>query len=70
VRRCEVVIAGIHHFHEQHRVVLSSAHGEDDLHRFVADDRLDISSAAEPHGLSAAGFADVYQRGRASRSEH
>src|SRR5436190_2629321 len=28
VRRCEVVIAGIHHFHPAHRVSLSTAHGE------------------------------------------
>src|SRR3954454_3325160 len=27
VRRCEVVIAGVHRFHEHHRVELSSAHG-------------------------------------------
>lgn len=61
VRRCEVVIAGIHHFHEQHRVTLSSAHGEGALDRFLADDRLDVAAGAEPNGLSAGGFADVYQ---------
>src|SRR3954451_14794390 len=27
-RRCEVVIAGIHRFHQPHRVALSTAHGE------------------------------------------
>ena len=62
VRRCEVVIAGVHRFHEQHRIELSSAHGEGALHRFLADDRLDVAAAAEPNvGLSASGFADVYQ---------
>ncbi len=61
VRRCEVVIAGIHRFHEQHRVALSSAHGEGSLDRFLVDDRLDIAAASEPNGLSAAGFAGVYQ---------
>jgi hypothetical protein len=61
VRRCEVVIAGIHHFHEEHRVTLSSAHGEGALHRYLADGRLDVTAAAELEGLSAAGFADVYQ---------
>jgi hypothetical protein len=60
VRRCEVVIAGIHHFHEHHRVTLSSAHGEGALDGFLADDRLDVAAAAELNGLSAAGFADVY----------
>jgi hypothetical protein len=62
VRRCEVVLAGIHHFHERHRIELSSAHGEGALHRFLEGDRLDIAAAAEPLiGLSAGGFADVYQ---------
>lgn len=60
VRRCEVVIAGIHHFHEQHRIDLSSAHGEGALYRFLADDRLDVAAASEPNGLSANGFAEVY----------
>lgn len=61
VRRCEVVVAGIHHFHEQHRVELSTAHGEGALDRFLTDDHLDVAAAAELNGLSAAGFADVYQ---------
>jgi hypothetical protein len=61
VRRCEVVIAGIHYFHEEHRVRLSSAHGEGALDRFIADDRLDVATAAELNGLSAAGFSEVYQ---------
>lgn len=61
VRRCEVVIAGIHHFHEEHRVTLSSAHGEGALDRFLTEDHLDVAAAAELNGLSAAGFADVYQ---------
>lgn len=60
VRRCEVVVAGIHHFHEQHRVVLSTAHGEGALWRFLADDRLDVAAAAERNGLSVDGFAGVY----------
>ncbi|MDQ3571465.1 MAG: hypothetical protein M3383_01230 [Actinomycetota bacterium] len=60
VRRCEVVIAGIHHYHEPHRVTLSSAHGESDLYRFIADDQLDVAAAAQRHGLSVAGFANVY----------
>jgi hypothetical protein len=62
VRRCEVVIGGIHRFHDQHRVTLSTAHGEGALEKFLADDRLDVAAAAEPNvGLSAGGFADVYQ---------
>jgi hypothetical protein len=61
VRRCEAVIAGIHHFHEPHQVSLSTAHGEGALDRFLEDDRLHVAAAAEPHGLSANGFADVYQ---------
>jgi len=61
VRRCEVVISGIHRFHEQHRVVLSSAHGDSALERFLTEDRLDVAAAAQPNGLSARGFADVYQ---------
>jgi hypothetical protein len=60
-RRCEVVIAGVHRFHAQHRVTLSSAHGEGSLERFIADDRLDVAAAAEPNGLSARGFAEVYR---------
>jgi hypothetical protein len=40
VRRCEVVVAGIQHFPEQHRVELSSAHGEGAPDRFLADHRL------------------------------
>ena len=61
VRRCEVVIAAIHHFHEPHRVELSSAHGEGNLDAFVSGDRFDIGGAASLGGLSARGFADVYQ---------
>jgi hypothetical protein len=47
---CEVVIAGIHHLHEQHRVALSSAHGEGALDRLLAEDRLDIAEAWQPRG--------------------
>jgi hypothetical protein len=61
VRRCEVVIAAIHRFHEHHRVQLSTAHGEGALHRFLVGDRLEVAAAAQPNGLSAGGFADVYQ---------
>lgn len=56
-----MVISGIHRFHEQHRVVLSSAHGDSALERFLTEDRLDVAAAAQPNGLSARGFADVYQ---------
>jgi len=61
VRRCEVVIAAVHHFHEPHRVELSSAHGEGNLHAFLSMERFDVEAAARPSGLSAGGFADVYQ---------
>jgi hypothetical protein len=61
VRRCEVVIAAIHHFHEPHDVALSSAHGEGNLGAFLSADRFDVEGAAQPSGLSAGGFADVYQ---------
>src|SRR3954471_17583393 len=47
--RClEVVIAGIHRFHEPHRVELSSAHGEGNLDAFLVGDRLDVHAAARP----------------------
>jgi hypothetical protein len=61
VRRCEVVICAVHHFHEQHRVDLSSAHGEDRLPRFLDGERLDLTGAAQLGGLSESGFAGVYQ---------
>jgi len=62
VRRCEVVIAGIHRFHAGHRVSLSTAHGEGALDRFLSEDRLDVAQAVQRDaGLSAGGFADVYQ---------
>lgn len=61
VRRCEVVIAAIHHFHRPHRVDLSSAHGEGHLDAFLSADRFDVEAAAQLSGLSARGFADVYQ---------
>lgn len=61
LRRCEVVIAAIHHVHRPHRVELSSAHGEGAIDGFLSDDRFDIYAAAEPGGLSRNGFAGVYQ---------
>ncbi len=61
VRRGEVVICAVHHFHERHRIELSSAHGEDRLPRFLDGDRLDVRSAAQLGGLSESGFAGVYQ---------
>ncbi len=62
VRRCEVVIAAIHHFHRPHRVSLSVAHGEERLPFFVRDDDLDVAAAAVLRtGLSMRGFANVYQ---------
>jgi len=61
VRRCEVVMAGIHHVHAPHRVALSTAHGERRLEAFMAGDEFDVIAAAAPNGLSANGFADVYQ---------
>ena len=61
LRRCEVVAAAIHHLHEPHRIELSSAHGEGELHRFLSEGVLDVAAAAEPAGLSQAGFAGVYQ---------
>lgn len=60
VRRCEVVMAGIYHLHEPHRVRLSSAHGEGHLDTFLVDERLKVDVAAELGGLSRSGFADVY----------
>jgi hypothetical protein len=54
------VITAIHHFHQPHRVELSSAHGEGNLDAFLAADRFDVDAAAELNGLSAVGFADVY----------
>jgi hypothetical protein len=61
VRRCEVVMCAIHHFHAQHRIALSSAHGEDRLPRFLDGDRLDVADAARLGGLSESGFGGVYQ---------
>src|SRR3954447_19855451 len=34
VRRCEVVITAVHHLHEQHRIVLGDAHGEDRVEQY------------------------------------
>jgi hypothetical protein len=61
VRRCEVVICAVHHFHERHRIELSSAHGEDRVARFLDGERFDVVGAAELGGLSERGFAGVYQ---------
>lgn len=61
VRRCEVVICAVHHFHEHHRIELSSAHGEDRVARFLDGERFDVASAAQLGGLSERGFAGVYQ---------
>jgi hypothetical protein len=54
-------MAAIHHFHHPHRLRLSSAHGEDELNSFLTDNRFDVESAAEPNGLSARGFSNIYQ---------
>lgn len=61
VRRCEVVIAAVHHLHVPHRIGLSTAHGEDEVHRFVEDEVFDVERAARRGGLSRNGFAGVYQ---------
>jgi len=61
IRRMEVVIAGIHHLHDAHRVKLSTAHGEDALEHYLIGDRLDVDAASELGGMSRRGFADVYQ---------
>jgi hypothetical protein len=60
VRRCEVVISAIHHYHQPHRISLSTAHGEDRVDLFVSEERFDIDRAARRGGLSEAGFANVY----------
>lgn len=60
VRRCEVVIAAIHHLHRPHQVLLRSAHGEERVERFLAGGELAVERAARPRAMSAAGFADVY----------
>lgn len=60
VRRCEVVIAAIHHLHQPHQALLRSAHGEERIERFFEDGRLEVERASRPKGLSAEGFADVY----------
>jgi hypothetical protein len=61
LRRCEVVISAIYHFHDPHRIVLSSAHGEDRLGRFLDGEVFDVAGAAARGGLSEDGFAGVYQ---------
>lgn len=61
IRRMEVVIAAIHHLHENHRVKLSTAHGEGALEHYLDDERLDVDAASELGGVSRRGFADVYQ---------
>ena len=53
VRRCEVVICAVHHFHERHQVGLSSAHGEDRLPRFLDGERFDVAGAAQLGALAA-----------------
>jgi hypothetical protein len=60
VRRCEVVIAAIHHLHRPHQRLLSSAHGEDKIEKFIGPEGLDVARGSQPRGLSAGGFADVY----------
>jgi hypothetical protein len=60
VRRCEVVMSAIHHFHQPHRIALSSAHGEERVPLFVHDETFDVERAARRGGLSEAGFAGVY----------
>jgi hypothetical protein len=60
VRRCEVVIAAIHHLHRPHRIELSAAHGEGELGEFLSDEDFDVTAAAEPGGLSKDGFTSVY----------
>lgn len=37
VRRCEVILAAIHHLHRDHLTELSSAHGENRIERFLGD---------------------------------
>lgn len=62
VRRCEVVISAVHHYHKPHRILLSTAHGEDRVHLFVDNEVLDLEGAARRGtGLSESGFAGVYQ---------
>jgi hypothetical protein len=61
VRRCEVVTSAVHHFHEPHRVALSTAHAEDRVHLFVDGETLDVERAGRRAGLSESGFAGVYQ---------
>lgn len=60
VRRCEVVIAAIHHLHQPHRVLLRSAHGEERIERFIGEAGLEVERASRPKGMSTEGFADVY----------
>ena len=62
IRRCEVIMAAVHHFHSGHRIEINSAHGEDRSHRFIRDDQLNVADAARPGtGISQYGFANVYQ---------
>jgi hypothetical protein len=61
VRRCEVAITAVHHYHDPHRVRLSSAHGEERIHLFVEGDKFALERAARHAGLSESGFAGVYQ---------
>jgi hypothetical protein len=61
LRRCEVVVAAIHHFHDPHQIALSIAHGEERMGRFLDGERFDVVGAARPGGLSKNGFAGVYQ---------
>jgi len=60
VRRCEVVIAAVSHFHSPHRRRLGSAHGDIELPNFVSNDVLDVKEAAEFGGMSTSGFGGVY----------
>lgn len=60
VRRCEVVMTAVHHHHDPHRIELSSAHGEGQIHRFVHDGVFEVELAARRGGLSESGFAGVY----------
>jgi len=61
LRRSEAVMAAIHYLHEEHRVQLSTAHGEDRVPLFLGDTTFDVLSASRRGtGISKAGFSGVY----------
>lgn len=61
LRRLEVVTAAIYRLHDPHRRVLTVAHGQERIDRFIRGDQLHVADGARlKTGMSQAGFRNVY----------